>query len=98
MDIEKITKNLIMIGNEQAYNLSLPKVPYIDLKNKIKELLIDRNVYKSAIKGIITKSEMANLILAHFQTLICENANTQEPSNLPEYSELADKIIKTVYE
>jgi hypothetical protein len=62
------------MGKEQAEKFSLPPVDSSELRNKIVELLIKRGNYECAVKGIITKNELANLILAHLQAFICKKA------------------------
>ena len=74
MNIERLISGLILIGREQAEILSLPSVENDKLRGKIVELLIERGNYECAKHGIITKDELANLILAHFQTFLCNNA------------------------
>jgi hypothetical protein len=96
MNVERLISSLILIGKEQAELLSLPPVDDSELRIKIYELLIERRSYECAMKGIITKNELANLILAHFQTFICNKAEVHEPSILPEYSGLVNKIIGLV--
>ena len=98
MKIERLISGLILMGKEQAERLSLPPVDDSELRIKIDELLIERGNYECAMTGIITKNELANLILAHFQTFICNKAEVQEPSTLPEYSGLVNKIIDLLNE
>ena len=98
MNIERLISGLILVGKEQAERLSLPPVDDSEFGIKIFELLIERGNYECAKKGIITKNELANLILSRFQTYICNKAEVQEPSILPEYSGLVNKIIDLVNE
>jgi predicted ATPase len=97
MTIEKITNDLVEIGRQQAILLCAPPASEVEIRKKIDELLIHRKVYEAAMRNIITRSELANLILAHFQTLICKEAGVAEPSELIDYEELSKKIIKIVY-
>lgn len=98
MNLERLISGLIPIGKERAEKLSLPPVDDIELRIKINEILIERGNYEGAMKGIITKNELANLLLAHFQTFICNKAKVREPLILPEYSDLVYKIIDLVNE
>ena len=95
--IEKIANDLVEIGRQQAILLCAPPASEVELRKKIDELLIHRKIYEAAMRDIITKSELANLILAHFQTLICKEAGVAEPPELIDYEELSKKIIKIVY-
>jgi len=98
MNKERLIRGLILIGKEQAEILSLPPVDNSELRKKIVDLLIERGNYECAMRGIITKNELANLIVAHFQTFICRQAEVKEPLVLPEYSGLVNKIIDLVNE
>ena len=97
MNVDAIIGGLVSIGNRMAERLSLPPVKQSSLRRKIKELLIDRDNYEIAMKGIITKDELANLILAHLQQFLCNEAGVKEPSELPNYIDLHRKIIEVVF-
>ena len=69
---------LVKCGNKLAAQLNLPEPPESELRSKISEILVERNNYNGAIEGLITKDEIASLVLQHFQTLICSHANVSE--------------------
>ena len=88
---------LIQIGNELAKALELSPPPDDLFQSKIQEILIERENYDGALKGIITKEETASLILQHFQTLICHSAGTNEATLTKGWSSLVPKTIQALF-
>jgi hypothetical protein len=71
---------LVMCGTRLARLLSLPVAPERILRLKIEEVLFERQNYSAFKEGIITRTEIRNVLLAHMQTLICHVAGVEEPS------------------
>ena len=90
-----IINELIKIGELQAKILAVDIEPIV-LDEVVSEIVGKRMYLKCLSKGIITKEEFANVMLAHFQTSICFNGNVVNPKVLPDYSELSLKIIRLV--
>lgn len=87
---------LLQIGVVQASILELSPVNGSELRKKIEEILVEREAYVSLKQGLITKNEFANLILDHFQTLLCRHAGVDEPKIVPNYVGLVDKILELI--
>ena len=88
---------LIKCGKYLANLHSLP-VPADEIFiAKIDEILIKRESYNGALDGIITKEEMATLVLQHFQTLLCHNAGISESTLTKEWDELVALTIEALF-
>ena len=65
------------------------------MRSKMEEILFGRENFECYRQNIITREELKNLILAHMQTLIANNARVDEPSCLedPDLFRQVDRAI-----
>jgi len=62
-----------------AHALDLPSPPDAELRRTIQQILFDRHAAAAVGSGIMMRAELRDLLLAHLQTLVCENAGVSEP-------------------
>ncbi|WP_444904233.1 hypothetical protein ACJJIU_03750 [Microbulbifer sp. CnH-101-E] len=90
-------EKLIQCGVKLAEMHDLPAPPHELFRRKIHELLIERENYEGALKGIITREEAALLVLQHFQTLICHSAGKNEVSLVEDWSSLVEPVTSALF-
>ena len=89
---------LIACGQKLAVTLGLVIPENIKFKQKINEILIEREIYLAAEQKIITEEETATLLLQHFQTLICKEAGVCESQlTFVEYNDLIQETKEALF-
>ena len=83
---------LLDCAKELSERLDLPLPEKHILLEKIDELLEGRENYLALQNNLITTNECANLLLGHFQTLICNNSSAEEPQKHPVSQSLIKKV------
>lgn len=71
---------LVACTNDLAKNFRLPSPTAHTMRLKLEEILFQRGCFQACQEGIITKSELRNLVLAHAITLIATSAGVPEPN------------------
>lgn len=101
MEIERLVAELTAVCKWQAETLSLAAPDGAEIRQKILELLVERQYYSAAMEGLLTKPEIANVIMAHFETLIWRSAGAPgrgRHEELPSrYDDIAEKIVEIIY-
>ena len=95
--IEPNIEKLVECGLLLAERLSLPSPADSEFRNKITEILYERDNYEAAVEGIITKGEMATLLMQHFQTLICRLAESEAPGKPFECDDIEKLMVKAIF-
>ena len=90
------TEKLIDAGVMLAGRLSLPPPSREEYQKKIEEIFFERKNYEGALQGLITHREAVNLIIQHFQTLICRLAGAEEPSTAYDVEDIVNKSEKAL--
>lgn len=101
MEIERLVTELTAVCEWQAETLSLAAPEGAEVRRKVLELLVEREYYRAAMEGLLTKPEIANVIMAHFETLIWRSAGVPgrgRHEELPSrYDDIAEKVIEIIY-
>lgn len=101
MEIERLVAELTAVCEWQAETLSLAAPEGAEIRQKVLELLVERQYYRGAMQGLLTKREIASVLMQHFQTLICRSAGVPEPGRHEElpsrYDDIAQKIVEIIY-
>ncbi|MCL1039922.1 hypothetical protein L2750_22745 [Shewanella submarina] len=87
-DIAKLIESADLL----AERMSLPKPDPISVRAKINEILYERGHLESLAQGISSIEELALLLLAHFQTLICNLAGVSQIDATYEFQDIHKAI------
>ncbi|MEP1857427.1 MAG: hypothetical protein ABJI60_06490 [Kangiellaceae bacterium] len=85
-------EELLECGVSLAEELGMEVPPREMFNSKIDEVLFERENYECAKSGLITNDELVNLVIAHFQTLVCNNSYADKPSELKLSAVLRSRI------
>ena len=88
---------LVECAEKLSNEFKLPIVPKNRVIEKINELLIERNNYECVQLGIITKDELALVVLQHFQSLICNHANIEETEFVGSWERVIPEIMNALF-
>lgn len=94
MDERTIINKLIQIGLSQSEILGIDGAEEKELRKTANKIIVEREYLKCLEMNLVTKEEFTNVILAHFQTDICDVSNMAEPKIVPDYSGLSIRIAK----